>query len=65
MRSIIWIAALTLPVAACVTARDADVICQGIEGDIRALAALEAQMTDPVAVAADRLIVRLDAGCGR
>ena len=57
--------ALTLPVAACVTARDADVICNGIDGDIRALAALEGQMTDDVAVAADRLIVRLDAGCGR
>ena len=65
MRSMIWIAALTLPVAACVTARDADVICNGIEGDIRALAALEGQMTDAVAVAADALIVRLDAGCGR
>ena len=55
--------ALLMLVTACGTVRDVDAICIGVEPEIVALAALEAEMTDAVAVQTDRLISAIDAGC--
>lgn len=57
--------ALTTLASACTTARDADVICRETDQPSADLAALAYDMTDSVAIAADRLIALLDAGCGR
>lgn len=52
-------------VTACGTAPSVDVLCEASEPRIVALAALEAEMTDNVALAADELITVIDAACDK
>lgn len=58
-------AALAPLVTACGTVPNVDVLCEASEPRIVALAALEAEMTDNVALAADELITVIDAACDK
>lgn len=58
-------AALAPLVTACGTVPSVDVLCEASEPRIVALAALEAEMTDNVALAADELITVIDAACDK
>jgi len=65
MRNLTFLLPLMMLASACATVRDADVICRETDAPTANLAALEAEMTDGVAIAAAGLIAVLDAGCGR
>lgn len=56
---------LTLPLlaSACVMQPNESALCDEATSPARSLAALEAEMTDAVALAADELITVLRAGC--